>query len=252
MDLMDRAVEALMSDGYTRLYHRFAEEFPDVWADDRAFGVWTRLLMLADASWPMRPHLPRSVRPRMLARLKDAGLLIVTGDTYTIRGLDAERTRRRDAARTGAAKRWESERNANADATAMPSKAKQRQDEPSNGAAHESMAGYDGRADLEAFLLLTRKAPTVKQRKVMDDVLQLHDLSGPQWAADIMLRHPDDPIGALIEADKAWRQERVEAAKSQEHEPVRRRRGSGMTGINAELAAYYRQLEKERETTDVA
>jgi hypothetical protein len=103
-----------MSESYSRLYHRFAQEFPDVWADDRVFGAWTKLLILADASWPMRPPLPRSVRPAVVSRLSEAGLLEVDGDTYTLRGLDAERARRRDAARTGAAKRWQSDSNANA------------------------------------------------------------------------------------------------------------------------------------------
>ena len=111
-----------MSDSYSRLYHRFPSEFPAIWADDRSFATWTRLLVLADASWPMKPPLPRSVRPKVLAMLQEAGLLIVDGDNYTVRGLDAERTRRRDAARTGAAKRWQSDGNANAYANAMPSK----------------------------------------------------------------------------------------------------------------------------------
>lgn len=111
-----------MTDAYSRLYHRFSQEFPEVWSDDRALATWTRLLMLADASWPMHPPLPRSVKPRVLGVLSE--LVLVTGETYTIRGLDAERNRRRDAARTGAAKRWQSDGNANAYAnayaTAMP------------------------------------------------------------------------------------------------------------------------------------
>jgi hypothetical protein len=110
-----------MSESYSRLYHRFPTEFPAVWADDRAFAAWTRLLILADASWPMRPPLPRSVRPKVVTMLEDAGLIYLEGDQYVIRGLDAERTRRRDAARTGAAKRWQSDGNANASADAMPS-----------------------------------------------------------------------------------------------------------------------------------
>ena len=103
-----------MSESYSRLYHRFPTEFPEIWADERAFGSWTKLLMLADASWPIRPPLPRSVRAPVLAKLRDAGLLAVEGDTYIVRGLDAERTRRRDAAAVGAAKRWHSDGNANA------------------------------------------------------------------------------------------------------------------------------------------
>jgi len=114
-----------MTGAYARLYHKFSGEYPDIYADDRALAAWVRLLMLADATWPMRPPMPRSARPKVLALLVGAGLVILDGDTYTVRGLDAERIRRRDAGRVGAAKRWESDGNAvgNAIASAdvMPS-----------------------------------------------------------------------------------------------------------------------------------
>lgn len=117
------------SDTYARLYHKFAYEFPAVYASDRLLAPWVRLLMVADASWPMRPPIPRSVPVRAWNTLVDCGLVIPDGATYTIRGLDAERTRRRDAGRTGAAKRWENERNAegnaNASAVAMPNRTEQ-------------------------------------------------------------------------------------------------------------------------------
>lgn len=109
-----------MSEAYSRLYHRFGREFPVIYADDRCLAAWVRLLLVADASWPMRPPLPRAVKAFPLARLVEAGLVIIDGDAYTVRGLDAERTRRSDAARRGAAVRWQSERNANASADAMP------------------------------------------------------------------------------------------------------------------------------------
>lgn len=114
------------NDTYARLYHKFAYEFPAIYGNDRLLAAWVRLLMVADASWPMRPPIPRSVPVRAWNTLVDCGLVLPDGDTYTIRGLDAERTRRRDAGRTGAAKRWENERNAdrnaNASAVAMPNR----------------------------------------------------------------------------------------------------------------------------------
>lgn len=110
-----------MSESYSRLYHRFATEFPEVYSNDGSLATWVRLLLLADASWPMRPPLPRSAKMRHVQHLAAAGLIEIVGsEEYTVRGLDAERTRRRDAGRTGAAKRWQSDRNANASATAMP------------------------------------------------------------------------------------------------------------------------------------
>lgn len=114
-----------MTDAYSRLYHRFAKEYPAVYSDDRALAWWVRLLMLADAAWPMRPPLPRSVRKPVLVTLTSPhgdrpALVSCDGDTYTVLGLDAERTRRANAGRKGAAVRWESERNADGNANAMP------------------------------------------------------------------------------------------------------------------------------------
>jgi hypothetical protein len=136
-----------MSEAYSRLYHRFRAEFPAIYADDRALASWVRLLLVADASWPMRPPVPRSCKAKPLALLVDAGLVIMDGEAYTVLGLDAERTRRRDAARVGAAQRWQSDRNANASATAMP-----RRDETStsiddrvNGAVDTTARATNGR-----------------------------------------------------------------------------------------------------------
>jgi hypothetical protein len=133
VDIVDRPLEASgsgMTESYSRLYHRFAVEFPEVYSNDSSLATWVRLLLLADASWPMRPPLPRSAKMRHVQHLAMAGLIEIVGDEeYTVRGLDAERTRRRDAGRTGAAKRWQSERNANASADAMPRRDETRQAE---------------------------------------------------------------------------------------------------------------------------
>lgn len=118
-----------MPEAYSRLYHRFPSEFDAVWKDDHALATWTRLLLLADASWPMRPPVPRSVRPKPLAVLVDAGLVVVTGDCYTIRGLDAERTRRSDAGRSAVEVRWKNARNTDVDTAVLPRRDETRRDE---------------------------------------------------------------------------------------------------------------------------
>src|SRR5687768_221125 len=94
---------------YVRVYYDLIREFPEVYADDGALSAWLRLLMVADAMWPVVPELPRSVRPRSLRLLVDAGLVAVQGHSYSIRGHDSERSRRQDAARNAAASRWHSE-----------------------------------------------------------------------------------------------------------------------------------------------
>jgi hypothetical protein len=201
---------------YARVYYDDIQaEFPQVYADDALLATWVRLLVLAEKMWPTLPEIPRSVRIKTYQRLVEAGLVIPSGEhCYRIRGLDAERTRRRDAARIGAAERWDSERNAIASAIAMPSTSTRREEDKNE----------DGRADLEAFLMVRRKAPTPRQRKLLDDILEHRDVSGPRWAADIILKNPDDPIGAVIEADKAWRAERIASANKVEAEHTKRKR----------------------------
>jgi hypothetical protein len=97
----------------------------------------------------------------------------------------------------------------------------------------------DDRADLEAFLLVRRRAPTAKQRKLLDEILARHDVTGPAWAADIILRHPDDPIGAVLEADRAWREQRIaDAIKAEKPKPRAVRSGGLPASVRETLAAW--------------
>jgi hypothetical protein len=77
-------------------------KFASIYDDDRHLATWLRLLIAADATWPASPHIPGNVRKASVAALVDAGLVdLGTGYRFRIHGLDAERGRRRDAARTG-------------------------------------------------------------------------------------------------------------------------------------------------------
>jgi hypothetical protein len=115
-------------------YDDFIREFPEVYADDAAFAAWMRLLVRAEKDWPTVPELPRSVRPRAVRALVDAGLVMpCDAHCYRIRGLDAERSRRQGLARNAAGVRWQSESNADgnasAHASAMPRRDETRRDE---------------------------------------------------------------------------------------------------------------------------
>lgn len=103
----------------------------------------------------------------------------------------------------------------------------------------------DGRADLEAFLLIRRRAPTPKQRRLLDEVLDRHDLTGPAWAADVMYRHPDDPIGAVIEADKEYRAQRIAEAQAAEPPKPHPRRPRGLPQTTREILAEMKLLQAE-------
>lgn len=73
----------------------------------------------------------------------------------------------------------------------------------------------------------------------MDTFCRVFDQTGPERAARLIWAHPDDPIGALKEDLAAFREERRDAAIKADVPRPRRTKGSGLTGINAELAKLY-------------
>lgn len=88
---------------YSRLYHRLMNEYPSIWNRDETLALFVRMLVIADKFWPERPPLARR-NAKGLRALLTAGLVRLHDDgfTYSVRGLDAERSRRSNAARTAA------------------------------------------------------------------------------------------------------------------------------------------------------
>jgi hypothetical protein len=89
---------------YSRVYWSVVDDpkFVSVYDDDRHLATWLRLLIAADALWPASCPMPGNARKASVAALVDAGLIdLGTGYRFRVHGLDAERGRRRDAARTG-------------------------------------------------------------------------------------------------------------------------------------------------------
>ena len=95
-------------DPYSRVYWNAVDDpkFATVWSDDHALAWWLRLLLAADQSWPASAALPFGVHRAGLKKLTDAKLVDVTGIRYRIHGLDAERERRSQQGKAGAAARW--------------------------------------------------------------------------------------------------------------------------------------------------
>jgi hypothetical protein len=238
-----------VTEPYVRVYQSIVEDpkFVGIVDDDHHLATWLRMLMAADASWPLASPLPAKARRASIKALTEAGIIDVTGPRFRIHGLDAERGRRSEKAKASADKRWSdrsatavlphSEGNARASSSSLVSV---ELEEP----AREP---DDGRVDLEAFLLLTRRAPTPRQRALLDGLLDRHDLTGPKWAADVMMRHPDDPIGAVIAADKAYRAERIAEAQAQEVPKPQPRRARGLPEHTKELLAHW-EAQKRSET----
>lgn len=118
---------------YVRVYYNdLIRDYPDVWSDNDALATWLRMLATADPMWPTPPELPRSVKTRPLTTLTGCGLVARVGqDRFSLKGLDAERIKRQDAARNAAALRWHGKGIPTPDATAMPKRAEPSKDEPS-------------------------------------------------------------------------------------------------------------------------
>jgi len=94
---------------YARLYLDLVDDpkFAGIYEDDRHLAAFVRLLMIAEASWPASAILPALCRRVSIAALATAGLIdLLPGQRYRVHGLDAERQRRTDHARTAADRRW--------------------------------------------------------------------------------------------------------------------------------------------------
>jgi hypothetical protein len=224
---------------YSRVYWSVMDDakFDGIREDVRLFGSWSLLLVVADMAHPVPAYLPRTVPKGAVTRLSECGLIdLLAGHRYRIHGLDAERTRRRVAATrldpTGPQERPKRDPDGQ--------QAKQSKDEAEQRRAEaDARDPDDGRVDLEAFLVIRRHAPSPAQRRVLDGVLDRHDQTGPQWAADVMYRNPEDPIGAVIEADKTWRAERIAEAQSAEKPKPKHRASNGLPEATRDLLDHW-------------
>lgn len=107
---------------YSRVYWSVMddERFADVWPNQSALGLWLQLLLLADASWPVRPNLPPPSDE--LTLLVQASLIIPVGRyQYRVRGMDDEKVRRQEHGRAAALHRWDAQGTAASSAQNMPS-----------------------------------------------------------------------------------------------------------------------------------
>lgn len=194
---------------HVRIYMSVLDDpkFDTVRDDDAALAWYVRLLMAAHGSHPAPTYLPwMPKRPK--AVLIDAGIIEVVGNRFTIKGLVKERAevvdighRAGGQVRAATAERDEQGR-------MLPS---------TPGVVSEEVP--DGREDIELFVARFRKPPTPAQRAVLDRALADHDVTGAKWAADIMRANPNDMIGAVIEASKAWRDEQGTRARAEERKP---------------------------------
>lgn len=101
--------------GYVRVYHTIVDDprFADVFHHPVRLGTWLQLLLLADALYPASAPMPPYVNRAAVKVLADCGLIELAGHgQYRVHGLAAERAKRSQSGRTGAAMRWHGDGNA--------------------------------------------------------------------------------------------------------------------------------------------
>src|SRR6185503_3161933 len=125
---------------YSRIYHRLMTEYPSVYRSPAQLGLWLQLLILAEKFYPDPAPVPH--KTRTYRELVAVGFVQEQASTgYTIKGLEAERERRAASGRIGAAKRWDSERNA------KPMLDETRRDENRREGRNGTAPIHDGRHD---------------------------------------------------------------------------------------------------------
>lgn len=128
---------------YSRHYHDLIDDakFEEVYPNDQHYACWSRLLMIADQAWPASAHLPATARRASVKKLAEVGLIDLLPDgRYRMHGLQKERERRQDHARTASNARWNapsiSRGNAGAYSGGMPRREENRRDETSIAREH--------------------------------------------------------------------------------------------------------------------
>lgn len=89
---------------YSRIYHSIVDDpkFATIYDDDRRLATWLRLLIVAEQAHPASANIPTGTHRASVVALANVGLLdLGTGSRFRIHGLDAERSRRSEAARVG-------------------------------------------------------------------------------------------------------------------------------------------------------
>lgn len=133
---------------FARVYFDdFKRDYPTVWRSDAMLATWLRLLVESEKAWPSPPEIPRSVTNRTMRQLREVGLVTEDADHhFEVRGFVAERSKRAQSGRSGAAQRWQSDRTANASPDAMLERERERR-EKEKGVRERRPLAPGGRAN---------------------------------------------------------------------------------------------------------
>lgn len=226
---------------YSRVYWsvRSDEKFRGIYANDNLLATWLRLLISADAIWPEPADLPSSCRKVYYHRLVTAGLLDdLGGGQYRIHGLDAERSRRAEHAKTASNARWNARSNAASNAPAfgheMPSQSQvQAEAKPSTSRA-EDAPSTRAPDPADVYWTLTGRYPNDKPLSWLDDmtatfgaeavIRALASCHTTDRSTQTLLGRTNDVLKAEARAlslkDRAAEKERLEAKRAEPRQVV--------------------------------
>jgi hypothetical protein len=168
------------ADPYIRIYFRVRDDarFEHAYGCDICWAAYTRLLMDAEAAFPVPASLP-TLRPHAKTELLAAGIIeLRMHGCFVIHGLEAERERRSHQGKAGAAARWQSERNANASPTHSERNANAMRQHPAPGS--DALLTDQSKAESISSTPSVRTTPT-HARPQLDDADPAFALR--QWLA---------------------------------------------------------------------
>lgn len=181
---------------YSRVYWSVFddERFATIRGDVRHFGSWTTMLLVADMAYPSSAFIPPTIPRASVKALIDAGLIEPQpGGMFRLHGLQAERSRRADAARRGP--------NREADGTQPEPEGASRRDETSkdepspakegNGAAPDSAPRRETPRQQVYRWLQEHGAsnPTGWVIKALDELIKVY---GPETITGLWATAPSD------------------------------------------------------------
>lgn len=225
----------MSDDRYARVRFSIMDDpkFDGIRENTGMLGAWTLCLVVAEMAWPSPAFRPPWVSDRQFAALVDHGLVDPTPNgCYRIHGLDAERSRRTEQARTASNARWNAPSipasNAPAVGPRMPSKAKQSK-------SIEEQHSTRATDPADAYWTLTGKYPTDKTLAWIDDLAGQYGADQVSW--QMAHQHTlDDSCQTLLgRVRDALKREARQLDLAEQQDEQARLKVKRATGVNVPL-----------------
>ena len=241
-----------MSDRHSQLDHKVFVEYPDLMDDDRTCAAFVRMLVEANDAWPRHPYWAGH-DDVAVAKLSKAGLVIVEGKRYTIKGLDKRRQVRHDAASKAAnAKHADRTADRTADGTADGTEDEENESRGrgiSRGIRHRSAIRTAMRtADRTAMRTADRTAMRTADR--IDAASAFYDLNAGQaspkalkWVDEMAAEYGDEDVIEAMAAHSSEGRVDLKATQSALALAANQRRKDAEARRKAADAEYERRLQ---------